>query len=120
MDSPMSMEHASIPKLPEEYRPIPIGRVVLWVWAITATILLALFSIMGILTLNAITSTGDGLGAFVGEAGCSAYWSFVLDAKNSGLALTQVESMYLELGASGNMSALSTCGNVSEIFARFE
>ena len=58
------------------------------------------------------------LAPFVGETGCSAYWSFVLDAKRSGISADDVQRMYTELDAPRQFSVTQTCGSVADAYAR--
>lgn len=102
-----------MPKLPDDYRPVPVGRVILWVWAIVATLSMGA-AIAIALVLWAMIGK---LSPFVGEAGCAAYWSFVLDAKQAGVEVEQIEQMYDELGATGDYRVAETCGSVADLYA---
>ena len=47
----------------------------------------------------------------------SAYWSFLLEAKQAGINEDQIESMYLDLDVVSGHSVMTTCGTVSDVYA---
>ncbi|MFJ2503040.1 hypothetical protein [Microbacterium sp. NPDC087592] len=118
MNPEMSLVEASVPVLPENYRPSPIRRVVMWVWALTSSIALLFMIVAAVVGWNALETVSASLLPFAGEAGCSAYWTFILHAKEAGLDARGVATMYSELNAEGGTPVASVCGTVGEVYAR--
>ncbi|MFV4914924.1 hypothetical protein PFZ49_15700 [Microbacterium lacticum] len=117
MTDPITIEHVAQPNLPDGYRPVRPLTVILWAWAITSTLLLVGAVGLGFLGWNALMHTAETVSPFVGEAGCSAYWSFLLEAKQAGINEDQIESMYLDLDVVSGHSVMTTCGTVSDVYA---
>ena len=113
----MTLEDASMPKLPDTYRSMPVLQVVLWVWVVTTTLLLISALAFGAYAWSALEKTGAAVGPFVVESGCSAYWSFVLDAKRAGIDVEQLGKMYDRLGVTGHYAATQTCGSIADVYA---
>ncbi|MDQ0646958.1 hypothetical protein QFZ53_001154 [Microbacterium natoriense] len=107
-----------VPKLPEDYRPLSPGRVVLWIWALSATFMLLIVIFVLVVAAIGIGNFETHYGIFFAQAGCSSYWDFILEANSRGLGAAEIEELFMVHGGVGQYSISETCGTVGDVLDR--
>lgn len=119
MKERLTLASVSTPKLPTSYRPISVGRTILWVWAITSTVVLIVLTGFITVAFSILNDTSTSIGNFIEGAGCSAYWDFILDAKKSGIELEVVQKLVENHASPKTADSLSSCGSIAVIYRDF-